>query len=221
MEWLDVFKEITEKDYYKNLEAFINEERGRYKDKIYPEEHKVYKAFELTPLEKVKVVIFGQDPYADKGQAMGLAFSVDEFTKVPPSLKNIFKEIELEYDTQFKDKSGDLTYLATQGVLLLNPILTVRHKKPLSHDIKEYELLTDDIIAAIEKYVDKPVVYLLFGNKAKKFIDKITNNKHTYICVSHPSPLSANQGGWFGSNVFKNANKYLVDNGETEIDWLK
>ncbi len=219
MKWSDLFKEVSKKGYFKKLEAFVGEERDCYT--IYPEEEDMYKAFEVTPFEDVKVVIFGQDPYVKRRQAMGLAFSVRKGVKIPPSLQNIFKEIELEYDSKIIDKSGDLTYLAEQGVLLLNTILTVRKNKPLSHDIKEYELLIDDVIKAIEQYNDKPVVYLLFGNKAKKFIDKITNKKHTYICVSHPSPLSANQGGWFGSNVFKDANKYLVENGETEIKWLK
>lgn len=149
--WIDVFNVLKNKEYFKELLSFIDSEYQKYI--IYPPKKLIFNAFKLTPYNEVKVVIFGQDPYFNKGEAMGLAFSVNKDIKVPPSLKNIYKEIELEFNQKFNNCDGDLTYLAKQGVLLLNPILTVREKSPLSHDNNLYKQFTKDIILSLEEII--------------------------------------------------------------------
>ena len=218
MTWQEVFNEIRSKDYAIKLNAFLDEEYAKYR--IFPTREKMFNAFKLTPLENVKVVIFGQDPYHEEGQAMGLSFSVPENIKVPPSLVNIYKEIELEYKLPFKCKTGDLTYLATQGVLLLNTILTVREHMPLSHNIKEYNLFMQDIISVLNS-LDQPIVFLLWGGNAKSLSKYLTNKNHLILTATHPSPLGANHGGWFGCNHFIKTNEFLVKNGVKPINWLK
>ena len=217
--WNKGFEEIAKKDYFIKLTNFLDEE---YANKtIYPPRDLIFNAFKLTPLEKVKVVILGQDPYPNPNQAMGLAFSVNEGILLPPSLKNIFKEIYLEYGVDKElPKSGDLTYLAKQGVLLLNPYLSVIAHHPLSHKIKEYDYLFKDIMFELNS-LNRPIVFLLRGNNAKKYDKLLKNPKHLVIKTSHPSPLSANQGGRFNSNCFKNTNEFLKQNGESEIQWIK
>ena len=217
--WDEVFKNLENREYIKDLQGFLDCE---YKNKtIYPPRNEIFNAFKLTPLEDVKVVIFGQDPYPNPNEAMGLAFSVKEGIKLPPSLQNIFKEIYKEYEKEGElPKSGDLTYLAKQGVLLLNSYLTVEAHKPLSHKRKEYELLLIDIISVLNK-IHKPIVFMLWGGNAKKYRKYLTNPYHKVIETNHPSPLSANRGGWFGSNCFLETNKYLKENGAKEISWLK
>jgi len=217
--WDEVFKNLENREYIKDLQGFLDCE---YKNKtIYPPRNEIFNAFKLAPLEDVKVVIFGQDPYPNPNEAMGLAFSVKEGIKLPPSLQNIFKEIYKEYEKEGElPKSGDLTYLAKQGVLLLNSYLTVEAHKPLSHKRKEYELLLIDIISVLNK-IHKPIVFMLWGGNAKKYRKYLTNPYHKVIEINHPSPLSANRGGWFGSNCFLEANKYLKENGAKEISWLK
>lgn len=218
MKWEDVFKEIKEKEYSKSLNLFLNEE---YKNHvIYPKRSDMFNAFHFTPLEDVKVVIFGQDPYHEPGQAMGLSFSVPDDVKAPPSLINIYKEIESEFNQKFSNYNGDLTYLAKQGVLLLNTILTVREHEPMSHNIKEYKLFSNDIIKVLDK-LDQPIVFLLWGNNAKKLADLLTNNKHLILTSTHPSPLGANKGGWFGTGNFKKTNEFLIKNHVKPINWLK
>lgn len=218
MNWEQVNAEIKQKDYSIKLKEFLDYEYAHYR--IYPAREKMFNAFKLTPLEEVKVVIFGQDPYHEEGQAQGLAFSVPNNIKVPPSLINIFKEIEDEFNTIIVDKGGDLTYLAKQGVLLLNPILTVREHRPLSHNIKEYEEFTKDIIAVLNK-LDQPIVFMLWGGNAKRYLKFLDNPKHLVLTATHPSPLGANQGGWFGSGIFKICNEFLRKNGVNEIEWTK
>ena len=217
--WDEVFKNLENREYIKDLQGFLDCE---YKNKtIYPPRNEIFNAFKLAPLEDVKVVIFGQDPYPNPNEAMGLAFSVKEGIKLPPSLQNIFKEIYKEYEKEGElPKSGDLTYLAKQGVLLLNSYLTVEAHKPLSHKRKEYELLLIDIISVLNK-IHKPIVFMLWGGNAKKYRKYLTNPYHKVIETNHPSPLSANRGGWFGSNCFLETNKYLKENGAKEISWLK
>ncbi len=217
-DWDAIFKEIKNKNYAIKLHNFLMEERKKYI--IYPKENDEFNAFKLTPYNKIKVVIFGQDPYYHENQAMGLAFSVPKGVTLPPSLRNIYKEIEIEFKRDFVDKSGDLTYLAKQGVLLLNPILTVRENFPLSHDNILYKEFCLDIIKYIENN-NNPIVYLLWGNKAKQYEKYITNKNHYVIKTSHPSPLSANQGGWFHSNCFINTNIFLIKNNIQPINWLK
>lgn len=218
MTWEEVFKNIKSKDYAARLSHFLDEEYAHHK--IYPERKNMFNAFKLTPLEKVKVVIFGQDPYHEEGQAMGLSFSVPDNIKVPPSLVNIYKEIENEYKTQFVNKGGDLTYLAKQGVLLLNTILTVREASPQSHNIKEYNLFMQDIISTLNK-LDQPIVFLLWGGNAKGLAKYLTNKNHLILTATHPSPLGANHGGWFNCNHFRLTNDFLVKNGLKPINWLK
>lgn len=216
--WEDIFEEISKKDYFLSLMKFINEERSKYI--IFPPQDEVFNAFKMTPFKNIKVVIFGQDPYPNVNQAMGLSFSVKEGVKIPPSLKNIFKEIDIEFNKSTLHFDGDLTYLAKQGVLLLNPILTVREKAPLSHDNELYRLLFKDIVHYIEEN-DNHIVYLLWGNKASKYAKYITNKNHLVIKTNHPSPLSANRGGWFNSNCFIKCNEFLNENNIEPIDWIK
>jgi len=218
MTWNEVFEQIKSKDYAIRLNKFLDEEYQNHK--IYPPRKMMFNAFKLTPIENVKVVIFGQDPYHEEGQAMGLSFSVPDNIKVPPSLVNIYKEIENEYKTQFVNRGGDLTYLAKQGVLLLNTILTVRESSPQSHNIKEYNLFMQDIISILNK-LDQPIVFLLWGSNAKSLAKYLTNKNHLILTATHPSPLGANHGGWFNCNHFRLANEFLVKNGLKPINWLK
>ena len=218
MTWNDVFNQIKSKEYALKLNVFLDEEYSKHV--IYPSRDNMFNAFKYTPLEEVKVVIFGQDPYHEEGQAMGLSFSVPKNIKVPPSLVNIYKEIELEYNAQFKDRSGDLTYLAKQGVLLLNTILTVREHEPLSHNIKEYNLFMRDILDTLNS-LNQPIVFLLWGGNAKGLSKYLNNKNHLILTATHPSPLGANHGGWFNCNHFRLTNEFLVKNGLKPINWLK
>ena len=216
--WKDFFEKEKEKAYFRRLEEFLDNE---YKNKvIYPPRDLVFNAFSLCPLDKIKVVIIGQDPYHEPNQAMGLSFSVPSTCKVPPSLKNIYKEIEDDCNEIFFNKDGDLTYLANQGVLLLNSILTVEQGKPLSHNIKEYEELYHNILKELDA-LDYPLVFMLWGGNAKKQSVYLKNPKHLVLCANHPSPLSANRGGFFGCKHFSKANQFLIQNGIEPIIWTK
>ena len=214
--WIEFFEEISRKDYYKSLMSFLDEE---YSTKtIFPERKNLFKAFELTPVEKLKVVIIGQDPYHEPGQAQGLSFSVPSNIKVPPSLINIFKEIKNDIGCDMDFKNGDLTYLAKQGVLLINAYLTVMVGQPLSHHRKEYDLLMNDVIEFLNK-LEQPIVFMLWGNFAKKYAKFLSNPKHLVLKSSHPSPLGANQGGWFNQHQFSKTNNFLVANNSKKIEW--
>lgn len=216
--WKDFFEKEKEKAYFRKLEEFLDNE---YKNKvIYPPRDLVFNAFSLCPLDKIKVVIIGQDPYHEPNQAMGLSFSVPSTCKVPPSLKNIYKEIEDDCNEIFFNKDGDLTYLANQGVLLLNSILTVEQGKPLSHNIKEYDELYHNILKELDE-LDYPLVFMLWGGNAKKQSVYLKNPKHLVLCANHPSPLSANRGGFFGCKHFSKANQFLTENGIEPIIWTK
>lgn len=216
--WKDFFEKEKEKAYFRKLEEFLDNE---YKNKvIYPPRDLVFNAFSLCPLDKIKVVIIGQDPYHEPEQAMGLSFSVPSTCKVPPSLKNIYKEIEDDCNEIFFNKDGDLTYLANQGVLLLNSILTVEQGKPLSHNIKEYDELYHNILKELDE-LDYPLVFMLWGGNAKKQSVYLKNPKHLVLCANHPSPLSANRGGFFGCKHFSKANQFLTENGIEPIIWTK
>lgn len=216
--WAEFFKQIQNKDYSISLHKFLDKEYANFV--CYPPRKLLFNAFKLTPLSKVKVVIIGQDPYHEPGQAMGLSFSVPETVKVPPSLINIYKEIADEYDTDIDMSSGDLTYLAKQGVLLLNSILSVREHLPMSHDIKEYALFFKDVLDVIDKQ-NHPVVFMLWGSSARKFKALLHNPSHLILECAHPSPLAANRGGWFKNNHFRLANEYLKKNKMKPIDWVK
>lgn len=213
------YKEIINneknKDYFKNIELFLKSEREKGKE-IYPEEKNIFKAFELTSLENTKVVIIGQDPYHGKGEAMGLSFSVPTTVKVPPSLKNMYKELNIEYGEKERT-SGDLTSWANQGVLLINSVLTVEKDSPASHKKIGWQKFTDTIIKEISNQKEN-VVFLLFGQYAESKKELIDENKHLIIITPHPSPFSARKG-FFGSDCFKRTNKYLVEKNKQEINW--
>lgn len=216
--WPEFFKEIQNEDYSISLHKFLDDEYANHV--CYPPRNLLFNAFRLTPLKKVKVVIIGQDPYHEPNQAMGLSFSVPKGVKVPPSLINIYKEIYDEYQIPLDFTSGDLTYLADQGVLLLNSILSVRAHEPLSHNIKEYDLFFKDVLEVLDKQY-RPIVFMLWGGPARKFKKYLHNPTHLILESVHPSPLSANRGGWFKNNHFKLANEFLIKNKLSPIDWSK
>ena len=214
--WNDFFKEVSQKDYSDTLNHFLNVE---YATKtIYPSRENMFNAFKYTPLQNVKVVIIGQDPYHEPGQAMGLSFSVPDGIKVPPSLINIYKEISNEYKCLMDYDSGNLIYLAKQGVLLLNSILTVRAHQPMSHNIKEYRLFLQDVLEVID-HQRQPIVFMLWGRPARQLKKYLNNPEHFILECVHPSPLSANRGGWFNNNHFILANNYLKKHHQKEIEW--
>ncbi|RXG28408.1 uracil-DNA glycosylase [Leeuwenhoekiella marinoflava] len=213
--WKAVLTEEFDKPYFKSLIQFVKEEYTSFR--CYPKGKDIFKAFDLCTFEAVKVVILGQDPYHGPGQAHGLCFSVPEGIKTPPSLVNIFKEIEADLEKPNPD-SGNLERWAKQGVLLLNATLTVRAHEAGSHQHKGWEIFTDRVIELVSEKREG-VVFMLWGGYAKKKIKKIDTAKHLILTSGHPSPLSANRGYWFGNKHFSEANKYLEDLGEKTIDW--
>jgi len=214
--WAKHLKGEFEKEYFKDLTTFVKKE---YQEgKVYPAPKNIFRAFDLCPFEQVKVVILGQDPYHGDGQANGLAFAVGEDVRVPPSLQNIFKEIESDLGKSPVHTSGDLTRWAQQGVLLLNATLTVRAHQAGSHQEKGWEQFTDAVIRALsEKRAS--LVFMLWGNYAKAKGAHIDRSKHLVLEAPHPSPFSA-ASGFFGCKHFSRANDYLTTHGETPIDWL-
>ena len=203
-----------QRDYYLRLREFLKTE---YRTRtIYPDMHNIFNALKYTPYEDVKVVILGQDPYHGPGQAHGLCFSVQKGVEPPPSLKNIFKEIEAETGISASD-CGDLSSWAKQGVLLLNTVLTVRAGQANSHKGMGWEILTDKIISLLNER-EQPIVFMLWGGNARSKKALITNPQHLVLESVHPSPLSAYHG-FFGCGHFKKANNFLKDNGLEIIDW--
>ena len=215
--WNEFFKKLQNEEFCLKLNDFLNKEYRDYT--CYPPRELLFNAFRLTPLDKVKVVIVGQDPYHEPGQAMGLSFSVPEGIKVPPSLVNIYKEIAQEYNAKMNFNSGDLTYLAKQGVLLLNSILSVRAHQAMSHNTEEYKMFLASVLEVLDKQTT-PIVFLLWGGPARKLKGYLHNPSHLILECIHPSPLAANHGGWFGNNHFTEANRYLREHGLSEINWL-
>lgn len=214
-DWQPFFDREQVKPYYRNLKRYVAQEYAT--QTVYPPMPDIFKAFELTPISKTKVVIIGQDCYHGEGQAMGLSFSVHDNVKpIPPSLRNIRRELDNE-SVERAEWSQDLTRWAEQGVLLLNTILTVREHEPLSHANKGWETLTDNAILELETH-NQPIVYLLWGANARSKKKLITNCCHAYLESAHPSPLSANRG-FFGNNHFAKANEFLVVNGVEPIRW--
>ena len=214
--WAELFSQLEQKQYYQDLMSFLDEE---YATKtIYPKRENLFRAFDLTPADTVKVVIIGQDPYHEPGQAQGLSFSVPSDVKVPPSLVNIFKEIHNDIGCEMNFKNGDLTYLAKQGVLLINAYLTVIAGQALSHHRKEYDLLMLDVVQFLDK-LEQPIVFMLWGNFAKKYEKYLSNPEHLVLKSSHPSPLGANHGGWFGEHQFSKTNDFLEKNNSKKIEW--
>ena len=213
-EWDFALKEEFEKDYFLKIMDFIDEE---YRIKtIYPPHDEIFNAFKLTPIDKVKVVILGQDPYHEEGQAHGLAFSTPEGRPIPRSLKNIFKEINAEYGCPIPD-SGCLEPWAEQGVFLLNTVLTVEDGNANSHSKCGWQTFTDNVIKILNQQ-NQHIVFLLWGKQAEKKKELITNPNHLVLITSHPSPFSARRG-FLGCNHFRLANEYLKENDIDEIYW--
>ena len=218
-EWLELLSSHLEQQQFINLTSKIKQEYLAG-EKIYPQPGKIFNALNLTPPSEVKVVILGQDPYHGPGQAMGLSFSVPVSVKNPPSLKNIFKELENElgHKSQAELKfNGDLTSWAEQGVLLLNSVLTVKAGKPGSHSGRGWEQFTDAIISELSNNY-RGIIFMLWGNYAKQKLSLIDIDKHTVLTAPHPSPFSAHSG-FFGCNHFISANQQLKLSDKTEIKW--
>jgi uracil-DNA glycosylase len=214
-QWKKVLKEEFRKPYFRQLTDHIKTEKLQGKQ-IFPSGAKIFHAFEVTPFDKVKVVILGQDPYHGKGQAHGLSFSVPEGVRTPPSLMNIFKE--LETDTGLRTPlHGNLEHWARQGVLLLNTSLTVRSGEPMSHSRIGWQIFTNQVIQKIS-LLKEHVVFFLWGNFAREKASLIDDKKHLVLVAPHPSPLSAHTG-FFGCKHFSKANDYLARNGIDPIDW--
>ncbi len=212
--WDDFLNEQFNQDYFKKLSSFLTLE---YASKtIFPPKIEVFSSFYFTDLDKVKVVIIGQDPYHQENQACGLAFAVKPNVPLPPSLINIYKEIQQDLNIKMSS-DGYLVKWAKQGVMLLNTVLTVEKSKPNSHKGKGWEIFTDNVIKHLNKQ-DQPIVFLLWGNNAKEKIKLLDNPKHLVLTTVHPSPLSANCG-FFGCKHFSKANAFLEKNGLTPIDW--
>ena len=204
-----------DKQYFVNLTAFVRQEYTHYT--CFPPGNKIFNAFNLCPLNQVKTVIIGQDPYHEPGQAHGLSFSVNAGMPFPPSLVNIFKEIEMDLGTPMP-VSGDLTRWAEQGVLLLNATLTVRAHQAGSHQRKGWEEFTDAAIRALNADREH-LVFILWGSYARSKVSLIDSSRHLVLQSVHPSPLSASRGGWFGNHHFSRCNAYLEQHGEKPILW--
>lgn len=213
--WKDVLSSEFEKDYFKNLTEFVRNEYMSGKT-IYPEPKNIFNAFNLCPFDKVRVVIIGQDPYHEPGQAHGLCFSVQNGIDLPPSLVNIYKEIESDIGHK-SITNGDLTAWANQGVLLLNSTLTVRAHAAASHSGHGWEQFTDAVIRAVAQN-RKNIVYMLWGSFAQKKADFVDDTQNLVLKSAHPSPLSAYRG-FFGNHHFSRANEYLVEKGFEPINW--
>lgn len=213
-DWTEILKDEFEKDYYLNLREFLKEE---YASKtVFPIEEDIFNALKFTSFKDVKVVILGQDPYHGLGQSHGLSFSVKKGIKIPPSLRNIYKELNLDLGCSIPN-NGYLKSWADQGVLLLNTSLTVREAEPNSHSKIGWEIFTDNIIKLLNQR-NEPIVFILWGNNAKSKEELITNKDHLIIKSFHPSPLSASRG-FFDSKPFSKTNKFLESLGQEPIDW--
>ncbi len=212
--WHSLLADELNKPYFHKLEQFVDQERQHYT--IYPPEPEVFSALEITPYERVNVLLLGQDPYHDDNQAHGLCFSVRPGIKPPPSLVNIFIELHNDVGCRIPN-NGYLVPWAKQGILMLNAVLTVRAHSPNSHKGKGWETFTDTIIRKVNEK-DSPVVFVLWGNYAQKKLNLIDTNRHVIVQSAHPSPLSA-KNGFFGSKPFSAINRALRDAGKPEIDW--
>lgn len=213
--WREHIGAEFEKPYFSALTDFVRHEYTT--TTCYPPGSLIFNAFNLCPFDRVKVVIIGQDPYHEPGQAQGLSFSVPEGVSFPPSLQNIFKEIQLDLGKPMPP-TGDLTRWAEQGVLLLNATLTVRAHQAASHQRHGWEQFTDAAIRALNAEREN-LVFILWGGYARSKAQLIDRSRHLVLESVHPSPLSANRGGWFGNHHFSQCNAYLREHGEQEIDW--
>lgn len=213
--WYEKLKNEFDSLEYKKLESWLNHE---YNTKtIYPAPQNVFNALNLVKFDDVKVVIIGQDPYHNPNQAHGLSFSVEKDVNIPPSLQNIYKELHDDLGCYIPN-NGNLTKWAKQGVLLLNSVLTVEKNKPNSHKGKGWEIITTKIVELLNQR-ETPVIFLLWGGNAKAIGRNIDTSKHYVLTAVHPSPMSANQGGWFGCKHFSKTNEILRKLNQTPIDW--
>ena len=212
--WNEILAEEMQKDYYQELQAFVQKRRAEVR--VFPEEKNVFNALELTPFESVKVVILGQDPYHGFGQAHGLSFSVQKGIPLPPSLKNIYKELQEDIGGELPTE-GDLSHWAKQGVLLLNTVLTVEEGNANSHKGIGWERLTNRLIESLNE-LNHPVIFILWGKPAQDKEKLITNPNHIILKAPHPSPLSAYRG-FFGSKPFSRVNDILIQQGQSPIRW--
>lgn len=212
--WNEILAEEMQKDYYQELQAFVQKRRAEVR--VFPEEKNVFNALELTPFESVKVVILGQDPYHGFGQAHGLSFSVQKGVPLPPSLKNIYKELQEDIGGELPSE-GELSHWAKQGVLLLNTVLTVEEGNANSHKGRGWERLTNRLIESLNE-LKHPVIFILWGKPAQDKEKLITNPNHVLLKAPHPSPLSAYRG-FFGSKPFSKVNDILIQQGQTPIRW--
>ena len=212
--WNEILAEEMQKDYYQELQAFVQKRRAEVR--VFPEEKNVFNALELTPFESVKVVILGQDPYHGFGQAHGLSFSVQKGIPLPPSLRNIYKELQEDIGGELPTE-GDLSHWAKQGVLLLNTVLTVEEGNANSHKGMGWERLTNRLIESLNG-LKHPVIFILWGKPAQDKEKLITNPNHVILKAPHPSPLSAYRG-FFGSKPFSKVNDILIQQGQTPIRW--
>ena len=213
--WKQVLADEFSSLYFKNLAAFVRTAYAR--GVVYPPGKYIFEAFNRTPFDKVKVVILGQDPYHEPNQAHGLCFSVQKGVSLPPSLVNIYKELEDEFGTKFLDREGDLTQWADQGVLLLNATLTVAAGNAGSHQGRGWEMFTDAVVSKLAERREN-LVFILWGSYAQKKGAFIDRNRHLVLSSPHPSPLSAHQG-FFGNHHFSRTNNYLAQHGQSEILW--
>lgn len=213
--WKEVLQKEFNEKYFEDLTEFVKSEYK--KNTVYPPAKFIFNAFELTPFDKVKVVILGQDPYHGINQANGLAFSVNDNITIPPSLANIYKEIENDIGQKTKNRNGNLENWAKQGVLMLNATLTVQAGKAGSHQNKGWEKFTDAVIKILSEQKEN-LIFILWGSYAQKKGSVIDKKKHMVIKSVHPSPLSA-YGGFFGSKPFSQANAYLIFSGKDPIEW--
>lgn len=213
-DWQNLLEEEFQSAYYQQLRNFLKEEYQT--QTIYPEMDHIWEAFERTPYQAVKVVILGQDPYHGPNQAHGLSFSVQKGVAIPPSLRNIYKELASDLGIEAANH-GDLRKWADQGVFLLNTVLTVRQGQAYSHRGKGWEMLTDAVIRALNKR-QEPVIFVLWGNASIAKTALIDSKKHIILTAPHPSPLSAHRG-FFGTKPFSKINEELIKRGKTPIDW--
>lgn len=213
--WKAVLDQEFSKPYMNELRAFLKDEQTHYQ--VFPPNKLIFNAFEHTPFDQVKVVILGQDPYHNIGQAHGLSFSVQPGVAIPPSLRNMYIELSTDIDGFKAPHHGTLTKWADQGVLLLNAVLTVRAHTAASHQKRGWEIFTDTVIKELSRKREN-VVFILWGNYAKQKTKLIDSSKHLVITSAHPSPLSAHNG-FFGSKPFSKTNQYLIDHNKTPIDW--
>ena len=214
--WQNILGDEIQKPYFLDLMKSVDEEYLQHT--CFPPMELIFSAFNNCQFESIKVVIIGQDPYHGDGEANGLSFSVNDSVRIPPSLRNIFRELVTDLDSIFLPTSGNLEFWAKQGVLLLNASLTVRKDNPNSHKHLKWNLFTDAVIQKISDEKEN-VVFMLWGSFAQKKGAKIDREKHLVLESGHPSPMSANQGKWFGNKHFSKTNQFLKSKGNSEINW--